>query len=461
MQEGYLKDIKQLFSDNGRTVLRIQENRRRRIMLVGGSLVGNDRSEERGVSALVSQNGVSGFAAASGVSRENACKVLNTAGMNADFLSLRTNKKGAAYFRTDGGVILPRRGITDYEQKRFIEACREIDAYTAEHCPGLTGRTVVYSEDSMEKLIYTSHANDGHAVYPRCYIMVRLAAESASGVPVELFRTFGGVGSFEDRFTDLSWVKSGVDKLYKMVMDKREGVFADAGEKTVVLGGMMSGMLAHEAVGHTVEADLVKGGSVAGKLLGRQAASELVSLTDYAAQIPGGEAPLPVYIDDEGTAAKDVPLIVNGILTGFMHSCDSAAEWGTVPCGNARGWSFSDEPLIRMRNTGIHPGRDKLEDMIASVDDGYYLLESGDGQADLTGEFMFGVNMGYEIKNGKLGRALLDTTVSGTAFDMLKSVDMISDRVTWVSSGFCGKKQPMPVGMGGPALRCRMNIGGR
>jgi hypothetical protein len=88
-------------------------------------------------------------------------------------------------------------------------------------------------------------------------------------------------------------------------------------------------------------------------------------------------------------------------------------------------------------------------------------IDSGNGQADTTGEFMFGVTMGYEIKGGKLGKALLDTTISGVAFDMLKTVDMVSDSVFWCSSGFCGKKQPMPVGMGGPALRCRVKIGGR
>ena len=56
---------------------------------------------------------------------------------------------------------------------------------------------------------------------------------------------------------------------------------------------------------------------------------------------------------------------------------------------------------------------------------------------------------------------MLDTTISGVAFEMLKTVDMVSDSVTWASSGFCGKKQPMPVGMGGPALRCKVMIGGR
>ena len=229
----------------------------------------------------------------------------------------------------------------------------------------------------------------------------------------------------------------------------------------MILGGMMTGMLSHEAVGHTVEADLVLGGSVAAHNLNKRVASDLVTLTDFAHTAFGEPCPLPVFVDDEGTEAKDVTLIRNGILTGYMNSRESTQHFGMEPGGNARAWMFSDEPLIRMRNTAVHPGKDKLDDMIASIDDGYYLIDSGNGQADTTGEFMFGVTMGYEIKGGKLGKALLDTTISGVAFDMLKTVDMVSDSVFWCSSGFCGKKQPMPVGMGGPALRCRVKIGGR
>ena len=69
--------------------------------------------------------------------------------------------------------------------------------------------------------------------------------------------------------------------------------------------------------------------------------------------------------------------------------------------------------------------------------------------------------MGYEIKNGKLGKAIKDTTISGVAFDMLKTVTMVSDNLTWVSTGMCGKKQPITVGMGGPAIKCKINIGGK
>ena len=41
------------------------------------------------------------------------------------------------------------------------------------------------------------------------------------------------------------------------------------------------------------------------------------------------------------------------------------------------------------------------------------------------------------------------------------TVKILSDTMTWSSSGYCGKKQPMPVAMGGPAIRCKVNIGGR
>ena len=166
-------------------------------------------------------------------------------------------------------------------------------------------------------------------------------------------------------------------------------------------------------------------------------------------------------MNQSDVSRPDAILIQEGILKGYMHNRESARHFGAQPTGSARAWMYSDEPLIRMRNTAILPGKDKLEDMIASIDDGYYLVDTNNGQADMTGEFMFGVTAGYEIKKGKLGRALHDTTISGVAFDMLKSVDMVSDHLTWTSSGMCGKKQPMPVGMGGPDLRCRATIGGR
>lgn len=461
MLEDLISGKKALFADGVHTELRAQENRNRRISLIQGNLTANVRSEVSGVSARVYKNGVYGFSSMAEYSGQAAEAVLKAATENAVFMDGHI-KKGKGLLPAIQPISLPTpKVIRDVEQKQYIEFVKEIDAYITKKYPNLASRSIIVSEDSMEKLLYTSDGACGHTTIPRSYIYVFLNSETTAGVPIELFKPVGGLGNFDENFKDPSKLYADIDALYENLMRKREGVYAEAGYKTVVLGGILSGMLAHEAVGHTVEADLVLGGSVAGPNLNKRVGSDLVNLVDYAHTAFGEATPLPVYLDDEGTPAEDAVIIKDGILTGYMNSRESAQHFGMKPQGNARAWSFSDEPLIRMRNTAVLPGKDKLEDIIASVDDGYYLIDTNNGQADTTGEFMFGVCMGYEIKNGKLGRPILDTTISGVAFDMLKTVDMVSDDMVWASSGFCGKKQPMPVGMGGPALRCKVMIGGR
>ena len=462
MLNDILKTRKSLFADGVQTVLRGQENRNRRVVFLQGNLVGNVRSETRGVSARVCRHGVYGFSSMAEYSKQAADAVLKAATENAVFLDSHAPKGLPDQVSNGTGIVPLHKGIVDFEQKRIIELCKNLDDYIVRTYPDLVSRTVVYTEDSQDKILYTSDAYDGHITNPRCCIYVMMTALSKKdNTPIELYAVFGGSGSLETYFKAIEWMYPGIDDLHRKLMDKIDGVYAEAGYKTVILGGPLAGMLAHEAVGHTVEADLVIGGSVAGPNLNKRVASDLVTMIDYANLIPEGEAPLPVYLDDEGQIAKDAVLIREGILTGYMHNRESAARFGVQPTGNARAWDFSDEPLIRMRNTAVLPGTSKLEDMIASIDDGYYLIDTNNGQADLTGEFMFGVTMGYEIKKGKLGKAIFDTTVTGIAFDMLKTVDMVSDKVCWNSSGFCGKKQRIPVGLGGPELRCKITIGGR
>ena len=440
--------------------LRAQLNRDRRVILLSGSPVANLRSEVSGVSARVCRAGSYGFASAPEVSGEALRRVLKSAEENAAVLDRHLNKGKASRKPIARSTLSPAVSWVDAEQSAYLDYLRELDVWIAA-LPNLISRRLVVTCDSTEKHLLTGDGAEAHTAIPRCYVYVILTAETKEGTPVELVKSFGGFGGFQDHFGDPAALHGAVEKLHAQLMQKREGVYARAGKCTCILGGELSGMLAHEAVGHTVEADLVIGGSVGGPNLGKVVASPLVSMTDFAHHAFGEQAPLPVYCDDEGVEAHDAPLIRDGVLVGFMHSRETAERFGGEACGNARAYSFSDEPLIRMRNTAVHPGKDKLEDLIASVEDGYYLVNTNNGQADTTGEFMFGITLGYEIKKGKLGRAILDTTISGVAFDMLKTVDMVSDEVEWSSSGYCGKKQPMAVGLGGPALRCQLTIGGR
>ena len=443
------------------TELRAQENRSFTISFLNGQMVGNANSSEQGISARHFKNGSWGFASHPEIGKRSVEKVLLESGNNAKFMSLHSRDNAVLANLTGAKARLDlSTKKTKLSSQEIINQLKEYDSYIASRYPDLSSRSLrCFQQDFIKEAINSAGSNT-FTHYARSFIVVSLSLESPNG-PVELREVFGDSGQIEDNFPSLELFKENIESAYKLLKDKANGVVAEGGVKEVILSSRVAGILAHEAIGHTTEADIVLGGSAAADFLGQQVASPIVSLVDFAHTAFGKQAPMPVLFDDEGTTAEDTTIIENGILKTFMNNKTSAEHFSQKATGHARAWGFSDEPLIRMRNTAILPGKDKLADMIASIDDGYYLLEHSNGQADSTSEFMFGVPMGYEIKKGKLGRALLDSTISGVAFDMLKTVTMVSDEMTWVTYGTCGKKQPMTVGMGGPAIKCKIHMGGK
>ena len=413
-----LSKYSKLFSEY--TELRFQENRDVGIVMIKGNITENAKTAISGISARVYKNGVWGL------SSEN------------DF-STKKQKKS---------------------QKELIEFIKTLDNHIAKKYSKLSSRTIALSCLDMEKSFLNSGQSSFYSMIPRAIIYIILSIEK-NNEPIELADVYGGFGEFEDNFSEPNLLFEKINRQYEHLLKKKEGVYPKTGIKDCILDAELAGILAHEAIGHTVEADYVLGGSIAGEYLNKKVASPLINLIDFANTAFGKLCPVPVFIDDEGTKAKDAKIIENGILKSFLHNKETAKHFNMELTGNARAFQFSDEPIIRMRNTAILPGKDKLEKMISSINDGYYLIKYNNGEADSTSEFMFGVTLGYEIKNGKLGKALRDTTISGIGFDVLKSVDMISDEMKWNCSGMCGKKQWIPTSEGGPAIKCKVNIGGK
>jgi TldD protein len=442
--------------------LRYQENRDLRLTLLNGQLVTNLTQSARGVSARAFSQGYWGFSSHSTATPAAALTALDEAGRNASFLSSRSKKSAR----------LAAAAATSFDRSHasaagalptgaWIDFLKALDAWIAATYPGLQSRSVSLMALDMEKQFVNSDGTLLRSMVPRAHIAVSLTMPSSHG-PVQYREVRGGLGQLHDQVAlDPASHHAWIDEIHRVASEKADGVLPRSGVHDVILDPDLAGILAHEAVGHTTEADLVLGGSVAGQCLGQPVASELVSLVDFAHTYDGATCPQPVHVDDEGVATSDTVVIDRGLLKTFMHNRETAAHFDQPATGHARAFLFSDEPLIRMRNTAILPGSSKLAAMIESVEDGYYLTKPSNGQADTTGEFMFGVSTGFEIRGGKLARRLRETTISGVAFDMLKSVTMVSDDFQWESSGYCGKKQPMPVGMGGPAIKCRVHVGGQ
>jgi len=317
-----------------------------------------------------------------------------------------------------------------------------------------------YSEMVDEKYIVNSDGAHVHVLDIKPEFRIMTVAMENSEMQMG-FASAGVTGGWGELFKHESPEDLAIHSV-KIAVNKLKAEEPEGGEATVILDPSLVGVLAHEAIGHTVEADFVLAGSIAKGKIGEKVGSKLVTLVDSGKASIGTDAAGLTLVDDEGIEAKDVIVIDKGILKSYLHNRESAGIFNVEPTGNARAFTYSDEPIIRMRNTYIEPGTSKLDDMIMATKKGYLFKRlGGGGQADANAEFMFGVLEGYKIENGKITSPVKNVTISGQAFDVLKTVDMVSDDFKWgLGAGYCGKMQPAKVDAGGPYLRCRVKIGG-
>ena len=233
-----------------------------------------------------------------------------------------------------------------------------------------------------------------------------------------------------------------------------------AGTYTVVVDPELTGVFIHEAFGHLSESDFVyeNPGWLEILVLGKRMGRPILNVAD-GGKIEGHAG--SIKYDDEGTPATKTYLIKDGILTGRLHSRETAAKLGEKPTGNARTISYAFPPIVRMTNTLVEPGAASLDDMLADIKYGIYAVKPHGGQTNFE-QFTFGAAEGFEIVDGKIGRRLRNVAISGNLFRTLENIDMIASDVGWEDLGGCGKgaQSPLPCGCGGPHIRIRECIVG-
>ena len=129
MLDPFVFDKKGLFLPGADTTVRVQRSRNRRIVLLGGNIVGNQRSESSGVSARVRRGGMYGFSSVAGCTPDAVDAVIRAAGENAAFMDERLRRGKPALAHMPSGMITEYSDAADPEQKFYIEFARTIDAY--------------------------------------------------------------------------------------------------------------------------------------------------------------------------------------------------------------------------------------------------------------------------------------------------------------------------------------------
>ena len=149
---------------------------------------------------------------------------------------------------------------------------------------------------------------------------------------------------------------------------------------------------------------------------GEAVASASVTLTDDPL-MPMGLASCP--FDREGAATKTKAVIEDGVLKTLLHNRKTAKKAGCRTTGNAAGAGH-----VAPTNLFFKPGKLTQEELLANLGDGLYLTEVSGlhaGANPISGDFSL-LSRGFEIKGGRVVRAVEEFTVAGNFYQLLKDI---------------------------------------
>jgi PmbA protein len=168
---------------------------------------------------------------------------------------------------------------------------------------------------------------------------------------------------------------------------------------------------------------LYKGASFLIDKLGTPIASEWVTVNDDGT-IPGALGSRP--FDAEGLATRKKTVVEKGVLQSYLLDTYSGKKLGMASTGNASR-SVGEAPGVAPSNFYLAPGTHPPEEIVASVNQGFYVTEMiGFGVNLVTGDYSRGA-AGMWIESGELAYPVEEVTIAGNLKEMWKNIDMVGN----------------------------------
>ena len=342
--------------------------------------------------------------------------------------------------------------------ERKLALLRAIDRAARAMSPLVTQVTAVYGDRRKDTRVLNSEGADRSESRVSTNLTVSVVAgrDGLLQTGVEVVGAQRGYELFDDDSALKAARRAAARALAKLDAPK-----AKAGEMTVVLAAAAGGTFIHEAIGHSLEVDHVQEGSspaYRGRL-GKIVAPETITVID--------DPTLPFQrgsfaFDDEGIEARPTALVQNGTLTDFLYDRATALREDRPSNGHGRRESFASRPIPRMSNLYIAPGKDDPAKIIRELKKGLLVTRMGGGQVDTaSGEFVFEVDEGWLVEDGKVKHLVRDANLLGVGPEALRSIDRVGWDIGW-GIGICGKEgQSVAVSDGQPTIRMpKLIVGG-
>ncbi|MEM3615978.1 MAG: TldD/PmbA family protein [Candidatus Methanomethylicia archaeon] len=424
-----------------------------------GKIISATPGLEQGVAIRVLYNGGWGFATTNSIIKDDLYSALITAVKMAKQASFDVEpiKLAPSVTVVDNVKVHVREPLKETPIEEKIKFLLKVDNAAREVSSNIK-TTSNYNDYVEQKMICTSNGTQLEVENSWIYWGMWTYAREAG--LIQSYRDgFAMLGGFE--VTEKMNAEERSREAAKKAMELLKAKPAPGGKFTVIIDGVLSGLLAHEAIGHASEADgVLRGTSILRGKLGTRIGSEHVTLIDDATLMDrfGTE----VY-DDEGVKSQRKVIIQKGILKGYLTNRESAGKLGLPLTGNARAQDYRFPPIVRMTNTFFQPGDMSFEELIENINYGVYAKGGRGGQVSTAeGIFQFGAQEAYIIRNGEITERLRDFSMSGFIIETLENVVGVAKDFD-IYPSFCGKMgQSMRNTCGGPHMKIEnMMIGGR
>jgi TldD protein len=452
---------------------RVQSTWERQFVLKNGEPQPSFFAESYGVGIRVISRGALGFAATNDMRRESVSEIARKAVRLAQ-ASAGVLKKPITFDSSKPAKKKWSAPETERVENADADWLRrvllEIEDRIADRRAGvkLPGRLLYLGAELEERYYINSDGARVEGRLPRVGFFGSLTAVEG-GATAQRFIQQGETGGLEV-VKRVKLVEKLEEEARAMGRVLRTATKPPRGTLDVVLGPELSGIAAHESVGHPQEADRVLGreGAQAGESylkadsLGRKIGSEEANVSDDP-NLTHSNGYVPV--DDEGVQATKRLLIKNGMINEFLQNRATAKEFGLTSNGASRSVSFDREPIIRMSNTFVEPGDYTTEELLKEVKHGVFFKTFTEWNIDdkrLNQRYV--ALEAYLIERGELKGLVKSPVLEITTPRLWGSVKARSKHMEF-EAATCGKGDPQqgaPVWTGGPeTLLAGIKLGAR
>ncbi|MCX8202466.1 MAG: TldD/PmbA family protein [Candidatus Micrarchaeota archaeon] len=431
-----------------------------------GNLEAASFGSEEGIGVRYLLNGCLGFFSINSFGKEEIEKIINQSikmtrksvriGEEIEFSEEKAEKHKYE--------IRQKKKIENFGIEAKLEYVKGIEKSLLEAGANVFTRTFYYVDGMTEKYYVNSNGSAIESRIPRVDLFYNFIVRE-NGQNMQRHWQYGIVGGFE-KIERMNIEEKISEEAKAMKNTITNGISPPKGEIEVVVSPEISGIMAHESVGHPYEADRILGreSAQAGEsfvnpdMIGTKIGSDMVNVADDPT-IPDS---FGYYLyDDEGVRARKKMLIKSGIINEFLHNRQTAAKFKIRSNGSARASEFDVEPIIRMSNTVVLPGDWKEDEIIRDTKYGIYIKNFMEWNIDdkrLNQKYK--ANEAYLIENGKITKPLKQPSIEITTPILWNSVNAIADNFE-LHAATCGKGEPMqgiPVSMGGASMRMKIRM---